>query len=165
MEKTVITSFVAGLLLVFLVSPSFSQPSETKMGPDPGMGMRHWRGENRCWKASDLNLSPHQLKTLDTIRQNYFQESQRLRGELFSKRLEFREYLTNPAVKVDSIRAKSSEIIELQAKVEEKSTDYLINVKNLLTPEQLKLWCPEQELPRLRPMMDGPYPMGPRPPR
>jgi len=165
MEKTGITLLVAVLLFAFFVSPSFPQPSETKMGPGPGMEMRHWRGESRCWKASDLNLSPDQLKTLDTIRQTYFQEAQRLRGELFSKRLEFREYLTNPTVKVDSIHAKSSEIIELQAKVEEKTTDYLINVRNLLTPEQLKLWCPEQELPHLRPMMDRPYPMGPRPPR
>ncbi len=129
------------------------------------MGMRYWRGENRCLKASDLNLSPDQLKTLETIRQNYFQEAHRLRGDLFSKRLEFREYLTTPTVKVDSIHAKSMEIIELQAKVEEKATDYLINIRNLLTPEQLKLWCPEQELLHLRPMMDGPYLMGPRPPR
>ncbi len=162
MERTGTTFLVVVLLFALFVPPTFAQPSETKVGPSPGMGMRHWREENRCWKASDLNLSPDQLKTLEIIRQAYFQESQRLRGELFSKRLEFREYLTNPTVKADAIHAKSAEIKELQARVEEKATDYLINVRNLLTPEQLKLWCPEQELPSLRPRMDRPYPMPPR---
>jgi Spy/CpxP family protein refolding chaperone len=168
MKEIAVTLLVAVLLFAFFVPPSSSQSSEPRIEHGSAMGMMHWRGENQCWKATDLNLSPDQLKTLDAIRQTYFLEAQRLRGELFSKRLEFREYLTNPAVKVDSIHAKSSEIIELQAKVEEKATDYLINVRNLLTPEQLKLWCPERELPNLRPMrpmMDRPYPTGPRPPR
>ena len=37
----------------------------------------------------------------------------------------------------------------------------LIKVRNLLSPEQVKTWCPEQELPYFRQMMPGRRPMGP----
>jgi hypothetical protein len=53
------------------------------------------------------------------------------------------------------------EIIELQSKQEEKAAEYLIKVRSLLTPEQLKSWCPEQEWPSFRHRMHEPGPMGP----
>jgi len=134
--------------------PSFSQP--------PGMGMRGWRGEAPCWRASDLNLSPEQRKNLELIQQFYFRETQLLRAQLFTRRLELRELLIGPGTKIESIRAKNSEIIELQSKEEERSVDYLVKVRNLLTPEQLQKWCPEQEFPAFRHRMYGPGPMHPR---
>jgi Spy/CpxP family protein refolding chaperone len=140
-------------LFILAVSPSFPQP--------PGMGMKKWRGENLCWRASELNLSQEQRKGLDLIQEAYFREVQLLRFQLFTKRLELRELLTNPAARTESIRGKYSEIIELQSKQEEKAVEYLIKVRNLLTPEQLKGWCPEQEFPSFRHMMHGTDPMGP----
>ncbi len=131
----------------------------------PGMGMRHWRGENRGWRASELNLSSEQTKELDLIQQTYFRETQLLRAQLFSKRLELREILTNPTIKIESIRSKYSEINEIQSRFDEKAVEYLIKVRNLLTPEQLKSWNPEEEFPLFRRMMHGPDPMGPMRPR
>lgn len=144
------------LLSVFATS-SFSQP--------PGMGMRRWRGESPCWRASDLDLSPEQRKGLDLIQQTYFREVQLLRLQVFTKRLELRELLTNSAARTESIRGKYSEIIELQSKQEEKAAEYLIKVRSLLTPEQLRNWCPEQEFPHPRQMMYGPGPMESMPPK
>lgn len=129
------------------------------------MGMRQWRGENRCWKASDINLSSDQLKGLDLINQTYLRETRPLRTELFSRRLELREFLTNPNVKAESIQLKTSEIIELQSKMEEREVEYLMRVRSLLTQEQLKNWCPEQEFPFLRGMMHRPEFMGPMNPK
>jgi hypothetical protein len=74
------------------------------------MGRRPGRGEQQCWTASELNLSPEQARTLDLLGQTYFQEAKRYRIELFSKRLEIKEYLTNPAVKAEVIQAKNGEI-------------------------------------------------------
>jgi Spy/CpxP family protein refolding chaperone len=128
------------------------------------MGMRRWRGEGPCWKASELNLSQEQRKSLDLIQETYFREAQLLRLQLFTKRLELRELLTNPTLRAETIRGKNLEIIELQSKQEERAIEYLIKVKNLLTPEQLKDWCPEQEFPRFRQMMHGTGPRGPAPP-
>jgi Spy/CpxP family protein refolding chaperone len=151
--KVRIPVFISCFLFIFVTSPSFSQ--------SPGMGMRNWRGEAPCWRASDLDLSQEQRKNLELIQQAYFREAQLLRAQLFTRRLELREILTSPTTKTEAIRAKSSEIIELQAKEEERSVEYLVKVRNLLTPEQLRKWCPEREFPAFRHRMHGPGSMGP----
>ena len=129
-----------------------------RMGP--GMGIRHWREENRGYRASELNLSSDQAKELDLIQQVYFRETQLLRAQLLSKRLELREILTNPTTRIESIRSKYSEINEIQSRFEEKAIEYLIKVRNLLTSEQLKIWNPEEEFPLFRRMMRGVEPYG-----
>jgi len=150
-------------LSILATSPSFSQPPGMKPGPE--MRGRPWRGEGPCWRASDLDLSLDQVKRLEMIQQTFFGETQLRRAELFAKRLELRELLTNPTVKIESIRSKYLEISEIQSKLEEKAIEYLIKVRNLLTEEQLKIWCPEQEFPFFHRMMFGPGPMGTMPPR
>jgi Spy/CpxP family protein refolding chaperone len=152
--KIKIKTLIFCFLILFATTSSFSQPS--------GKGMKKWRGEGPCWGASELNLSQEQRKSLDLIQQTYFREAQFIRTQLFTKRLELREFLINPTIKIESIRVKYFEIIELQSKQEEKAIEYLIKVRNLLTLEQLQNWCPEQEFPAFRQMMYGPGPMGPK---
>jgi len=123
--------------------------------------MKKWRGENPCWGASELNLSQEQRKSFDQIQLAYFREAQTLRLQLLTKNFELRELLINPTTTTDSVRVKYLEIVELQSKQEEKAIEYLIKVKNLLTPEQLKNWCPEQEFPSFRHRMHGMGAMGP----
>jgi Spy/CpxP family protein refolding chaperone len=152
--KLKIYSLAFCFLTLFITTSSLSQP--------PGVGMKKWRGEGPCWRASELDLSPEQRKTLELIQQAHFRVAQLLRAQLFTRRLELRELLIGPAIKIESIRAKNSEIIELQSKQEERSVEYLIKVRNLLTPEQLQKWCPEQEFPAMRHRMHGTGPMHPR---
>ena len=161
MMKSILILFFCFL---FFLKPSSSFSQSPGMKIDPGMRVKPWKGEIRCWKASDLNLSTDQMKGLTLIQQAYFRDTFLLRTELFSKHLELRELLTNPAVKIESVRSKHGEITELQSKLEEKAIEYLIKVKTLLTQEQLKNWCPEQEFAIFRRMMLGPGPMGPFPP-
>ena len=147
------------LLLVFPNGASFSQP------PEMGMRLKPWRGESKCWKASELNLSQEQMKTLDTLQQAFLRDTQLLRAQVLSKRLELRELLIHPATKTETIRLKSSEIQEHQAKLEERALEYLIRVKSLLNQDQIRNWCPEMEFPPFRRMMQGPDSMAPSPPR
>jgi Spy/CpxP family protein refolding chaperone len=154
MMKSKILIFIFWILLIGTTSPSFSQP--------PEMGMRMRRGEAPCWRASDFELSQEQRKNLELIQQAYFREAQLLRAQLFTRRLELRELLVAPTIKIEAIRAKNLEIIELQSKEEERSVEYLVKVRNLLTPEQLQKWCPEQEFPAMRHRMHGTGPMHPR---
>ncbi len=151
--KVKIPVFIFCFLLICVTSLSFSQT--------PGMGMRKWRGEAPCRRASDLDLSQEQMKNLELIQQAYFRETQLLRAQLFTRRLELRELLIGPTIKIESIRAKNSEIIELQSKEEAKSVEYLVKVRNLLTPKQLRKWCPEREFPPPRQMRYGTGPMDP----
>jgi hypothetical protein len=148
--------FIFCLLLIFFASPSFSQ--------SPGMRFRPWGGELQCKRASELNLSIEQTKGLDLIQQNYFREVKLLRSEIFSKTLELREFLIDPIAKIEPIRSKHAEINDLQIRLERKSIEYLIRVRNLLTQEQLRSWCPEQEFPLFGRRMHEPYRMGPMPP-
>ncbi len=163
MTKVVFRGLIYTGLILFAAGQALAQAPDMK--PGPGMRMRHGKGEQRCWSAAELNPSPEQAKALNLLGQAYFQEAKRYRIELFSKRLEVRECLTNPSVKSEVIEAKNREIIELQAKIEEKTIEYLIKVRNLLTQEQLKVWCPEQEFPMLQRMMERPFPMMPPMPR
>ena len=153
--KFKIQLFIVCFIFIFDASSSFSQ----------SRGMRRWIEESPCWRASELNLSQVQRKSLDLIQFNYFRDTQLLRIQLFTKRLELRELITNPMVGTESIRGKTLEIIELQSKQEEKDFDYLIKVRNLLTPEQLKDWCPEQEFPAFWQKMHGMGHMGPMHPK
>jgi len=149
------------LLLLLFAGPAFAQPSGMKMDP----GRRPWRGEAQCWKALDLNLSSEQLKEINLIQQAYLKEAQTLRAQLFAKRLELRESITNPTVKPEIIRSKHGEIAELEYKFEEKVIEYLLKVRTLLTQEQLKIWCPEKEAPFFRGMGHGSGIMDPWTPR
>jgi Spy/CpxP family protein refolding chaperone len=157
------------ILFIFLLFPipfTSSQPSwPLRLKPGPGMGKGPWSTEGQCGKAFDLNLTQDQAKGLEMTQQTHFRETQLLRAEIFSKRLELRELLTNPNTKTESIRTKYSEIAGLQSRLEEKTVEYLIRTRNLLTADQLKSWCPELEFPlSRRMMMHGPGLTGPTPP-
>ncbi len=154
-QKVQMMTFVLVFLFLFITSSALSQP---------GMGMRRWRGEDQCSRALEFNLSPEQKKNLELLQRIYFREAQLLRLQIFTKRIELRELLTNSAVKIEVIRSKNSEIKELQSKQEEMAIEYLIRVRNLLPPDQLKTWCPDQEFPYVRPTMPGRRPMDPIPP-
>jgi Spy/CpxP family protein refolding chaperone len=150
---------VCFLFFLGFLSPAFSQNPGMRHGHE--MGMRPWKGEPRSWRASELNLSPDQTKNLDLIQQNYFKETHLLRSRLYVKWLELREILTNPSVKMESIRSKQGEMVALQQELEEKTFGYLIQVRELLNPEQLKRWSPEQELSLSWKRMHEPGPMRP----
>ena len=154
-------ALVLSLFFALIVVHASAQPPEMK--PPPGMGMGPWRGEARCRGALELRPSPDQAKALHQLSDSYLQETRRLRMELLSKRLELREFLMDLTVKSEAIHAKTSEIVELQSKLEETATDYLLKVRNLLTQEQLKNWCPEQDLFMSQRMMERPHFMPQRP--
>ena len=149
-----ITAF--SLVLIFLL-PIASSPQPK--------GMRPWRKDARCGMASELNLSPEQTKGLNLLQQTYLREMQLLRAQLITRRLEFRELLTNPAVRTEAIRMKYIEVTETQSKIEEKAMEYLVKIRNLLSHEQLQFWCPEQEFPAFQRMMPGHSPTGPMGPK
>jgi len=135
------------ILIIFFLSTtslSFSQPL---------MMMKQWKGKSPCFKIEDLNLSQEQLKGFRLIKQNYIHEIRSLRTQLLSKRMELREFLTNPHISGEALREKTFEIVDLQSKIEEKTFEYLIKMRNLLTEDQIQRWCPELEFPLFREMM------------
>jgi Spy/CpxP family protein refolding chaperone len=151
---------IALLFLCLCLLPSLSRAQAGKSGP--GWGVRNWRGDAQCLSASELNLVPEQARAIDLLRQSSLREMASLRAQIFAKRLELREFLTNPAVKTETLRSTQSAISEIETRLNEKGLDYLVRVRALLTPEQLRLWCPEKEYPFIHGMMtQRPWMMGP----
>ena len=69
------------------------------------MGMRQWRGENEMLEG--IRSQPvSRIRSKDWISSTRptLKKPAALRNELFSKRLELREFLTNPTIKVESIQ-------------------------------------------------------------
>lgn len=152
-------TIISFIISISFVDPSFSQSSGMKHSQ--AVGMMHFKRESPCQRAFELNLSPEQVNKLRLIQQTYFRETQPLRTELFTKRFEIRELLTNPMINIESIRSRYFGIAEIYSKLEEKAIEYLINIRNILTEEQIRKWCPEKEFPLYYMMPHGHRPIWP----
>jgi Spy/CpxP family protein refolding chaperone len=86
--------------------------------------------------ASNMNLTEDQQAQLDAKREAFMAETDPLRDELFSKRMELRELWTKANPSQDEISAKQQEIREIQTQMQEKATEYQLELRQLLTPEQ-----------------------------
>ncbi len=151
-------------IFFFFANPlSLSQPLQERSNFPMRMG--HWKREAKCWRVSELELSSEKQKELQLIQQTFMKETQLLRAQLFTKRLELREMLTNPAIRDEAIRPKYLELAEIQAKLEERTIEYLLRVRSFFTSEQLPLWCPEEEFPSFSLMRERLRPMKPIPPK
>lgn len=160
--------FFLWLLLFFFFVPPLALSQSFQERSNFPMRMGYWKREAKCWRVSELELSSEKQKELQLIQQTFFKETQLLRAQLFTKRLDLREMLTNPAIRDEAIRPKYLELAEIQAKLEERTIEYLLRIRSFFTSEQLPLWCPEEEFPSYSLMREryGPMkPMAPKSPR
>jgi len=147
-------------LLVFPVIHASAQSPGMK--PPHEMGGRPWRGEGRC--PGVLELSPLQIRQrLSISLVTVIFRKQGVCAWNFSQAARTKRISDGPYGEGEAIHAKTSEIVELQSRLEETATDYLLKVRNLLTQEQLKNWCPEQDLFMSQRMMERPHFMPHRP--
>jgi Spy/CpxP family protein refolding chaperone len=102
--------------------------------------MGHEHGHPPCWLPGDLQLTPEQVEKLRSIQTSYLNDIGSLRSDLLNKRYELRRLMSDPTSKADDIRAKQEEAFELEAQIQEKVIDYRLMVREILTPEQFRLW-------------------------
>ena len=86
--------------------------------------------------ATNLNLTDEQTASLQTLRETYLKEITPLQNELYSKRSELRLLWAKPAPDKAEITAGQNEVFELQRQLQEKTTQYQLDCRNALTPEQ-----------------------------
>jgi len=115
-----------------------------------------------------LNLSREQRERIQAMREAMAMETEPIRGELDAKRLEIMKLLKAP--EVDKIKGERfmAEIANLQLQLELKQIQNAIAIRNMLTPEQQKLFfrLMEEEFQRRgRPPMTLPPPGEGRPPK
>lgn len=109
-------------------------------GPKGRMGQmpEHWPHF-----LQKLNLDPEQRARLQELREAYLRDTLIWRNELIFKRFDLRDLMRNPQAETSQILAKQREISQLEAKIQERTILYQLEIKEVLTAEQQKLLPPE----------------------
>ncbi len=103
-----------------------------------GIGGRH--GHPPCWLPEDLHMTAEQMEMLKSIQGAYLNDITSLRNDLLNKRYELKRLILDPTSKADDIRAKQQEAFVLDTQIQEKLIDYQLKVREILTPQQFRLW-------------------------
>ena len=105
-------------------------------GPhDKGGGMKPgWEMDDSI--LSKLDLTSEQLEKIRILRESFLKDMTPLRSQLFEKRAEIR--LLWMQIKLDPVKIKAleKEAHNLKGQLNEKSTDYRLAFRGILTPEQ-----------------------------
>jgi Spy/CpxP family protein refolding chaperone len=100
-----------------------------------GCGMGAGGGMNPYF-ASTLGLSEDQKAQIQLKQQAYQDEINPLRDKLFSTRMELRNLWAEASPDQAKITAKQKQIQSLQSQIQEKATQYQLECREILTPEQ-----------------------------
>jgi len=95
----------------------------------------------RDW-ASRLNLTEEQTAKLQELRESYLRETLIWRNDLVIKRFDLRDLLRNPQADSNTILGKQREISELESKIQERALLHQLEMRKILTPEQIQLLPP-----------------------
>jgi zinc resistance-associated protein len=82
------------------------------------------------------NLTPEQASKIQSIREAYLKEVAPLQQQLLAKKLELRSLWLSPNPDQAKINALQKDILNLTAKIQEKSTNARLEIRKVLTPEQ-----------------------------
>lgn len=100
-----------------------------------GMGMGQGLGIQSRF-ASELGLTADQKAQLQARQEAFMAEVEPLRNELFSKRAALKQLWAKPDPDQAGISAKQQEIRDLQAQIQEKTTQQRLGCREILTAEQ-----------------------------
>ena len=96
-----------------------------------GMGMMMLRG------LDQLNLSAEQWNKVQGLKSAHMKAVTPIQNQLFAKRNEIRLLWAETNPDGAQILAKQKELGELQSQVQDKATQFALDVRKVLTPEQL----------------------------
>ena len=70
-----------------------------------------------------------------------------LSADLMERRLEFRRILRNPDIPMENIRFLWQEIETLETEMGRAKLDFYLEIRQVLSPEQIRSWCPLLDKP------------------
>jgi Spy/CpxP family protein refolding chaperone len=126
MKKTTIIGLglVLGLALVATVALAWG----------PGFGPGFGRGFG---VPPIPNLTAEQSAQIQALRDGFLKEAEPFQKELYTKGQELRNLWSTPNADPAAIKAKQGEIFGLQIQLQEKATNLGLEIRKVLTPEQL----------------------------
>jgi Spy/CpxP family protein refolding chaperone len=136
--------FLGFLLLSMLAAVALGQGTQEGKGPEfpdrkgmmgpPHHPMQDW--------ARQLNLTDEQITRLHELRESYLRDTLAWRNELLIKRFDLRDLLHNPQAEANPVLAKQREVSALESKIQERAVLYQLEMRKVLTPDQIKLLPP-----------------------
>ena len=105
----------------------------------PGFGPRQG-GAFSCPQVS--NLTPEQKTKFEELRRKFNEEMAQLREAILSKRSDLRSLWTDPKADAKVITDKEKELRDLQNQMRDKMVQLRLEVRSILTPEQLSEFGP-----------------------
>lgn len=150
--KMILRIFFVFCLLILLPAFAFSQGPQEKRGQEFFWGkgpefrerkgmMGRMHGPMIDW-ARRLNLTEEQTIRLQKLRESYLRDTLVLRNELVIGRFDLKDLLENPQAEPDQVLAKQREVSSLESKLQERTVLYQLEMRQVLTPEQIKLLPP-----------------------
>ena len=125
MKKTIIIGL--GLTLALALMATFA------LAQGPGFG----RGYGGGYSSPAIpNLTAEQSSKMQALQQAHLTKIGPLQQSLLNKRLELRSLYLAPNPDQAALSAKQKEILNLQAQMQEEATNYRLEVRQVLTPEQ-----------------------------
>lgn len=94
---------------------------------------------------SDLNLTEEQTNSMRRIKKAYVNRMVQRKTELAGKQIEFRQLIADPNSNEEAIRAKGREIEIVNNHIVRDMISYEVEIRRILTPEQLRKWCQSQD--------------------
>jgi Spy/CpxP family protein refolding chaperone len=83
------------------------------------------------------NLTAEQSAQIQALRDSFLKEMEPFQNDLWTKRTELRTLWSNPSTDPAAITAKQKEIWDLQSNLQEKAANLSLEIRKVLTPEQL----------------------------
>ncbi len=107
-----------------------------------GPGHQEHQGHEAAGHGRDLNFTPDQKDKLKELRWKFEGETAQLKGALLTKRLELRALWRNPKADSKAILDKEKELRDVQSQLREKAVLHRLEVRKILTPEQIEKMGP-----------------------
>lgn len=96
----------------------------------PGAGMHdYWYGEPGYGYSGDM--SDQEIKALDQERKEFFQATEELRGDIYSKQLELRSELAKSDPDTKTALELQKKISDLEARLDQKRIEHLVKMRKL----------------------------------
>lgn len=131
MKKTIIIGLSLTLAVLLVVTAAMA------WGPGFGPGFGRGSGGPAYGSPPIPNLTPEQSAQIQALRDAFLKEIEPLQNDLWTKRTELQTLWADPKTDPAAITAKQKEIWDLQSQLREKGANLALNIRNLLTPEQL----------------------------
>ena len=131
MKKTIIIGLSLALAVALVVTVALAR------GPGFGPGFGRGMGGPAYGSPPIPNLTADQSAQMQALRDSFLKENEPLQKELLSKGQELRKLWSDPNSDPGLIKAKQNEIFDLRSKLQEKGTDLRLEIRKVLTPEQL----------------------------